>query len=160
MGASACHVALNGNEVEGGGREVGDAAAFLMGHVAGHRQGLEIDFRPHHGRADAEEDAAFEPIDGVADGQKIAVAGGAERGRIEVGMLVQDVVADADVDRDRHVQPHAGGEDAEVLVRIIAFEDVPADRSRRGPGRAAAPSRTMSFISPVSRQRPNSPLRM
>ena len=40
----------------------------------------------------------------------------------------------------RHVQPHAGGENAEVFVRIIAFQNVPADRfaQAQAAGRAFA----------------------
>src|SRR5262245_8007769 len=37
------------NQVECRGGEIGDSAAFLVGHIASHREGLEIDFWPHHG---------------------------------------------------------------------------------------------------------------
>ena len=96
--------ALNGNEVERGGSKIRDAAAFLMGHIAGHRQGLEIDLWSHDGGAHAKEHSAFESIDRVTDCQKIAVAGGAEGSRIEIGVLVENVVTDTDVSRDRDVQ--------------------------------------------------------
>ena len=43
-------------------------------------------------------------------------------------MLVDDVVADADVDRDRHAEPTRRGQDADVLVR-------------EGPSRMARPER-------------------
>ena len=36
------------------------AAALLVGDVAGHRQRLEIDFRPHDRGAEVEQHAAFQ----------------------------------------------------------------------------------------------------
>src|SRR2546429_9789382 len=67
-------------------------------------------------------------IDRVTHGKKIAIAGSAECSGIEVWMLVQDVVSDTDVRSHRQVQSHAGGQNADVFVRIIAFENMPADR--------------------------------
>ena len=57
-------VVAEGDEVEDCCGKSGDAAAFLAGDIAGHGEGFEIDFGPHDGRADVEQDAAFELGDG------------------------------------------------------------------------------------------------
>ena len=132
-------------------------AAFLMGDVARHRQGLEINFRPHDRRAEAEQHAAFEPLHRLGEDQEVAVAGLAQRRAVAVGMLVDDVVADADVDRHRHAEPVRRGEDAEVFVRIIARVDAPADVSP-SPRPFGRRLEIQSFSSPVSCHRPNSPV--
>src|SRR5712691_7905457 len=54
------NVTVQWNEIEHAGREAAYLAAFLPGHVASHRQRLEINFRSHDGRAEVERDAAFE----------------------------------------------------------------------------------------------------
>ena len=67
-------------------------------------------------------------------------------------MLVDDVVPDAGVHRHRHAQPVCGGEDAQVLVRIIARRDAPADVLARGRddsrGRLADPVVQLAGLPP------------
>ena len=43
-------------------------------------------------------------------------------------MFVDDVITDADVCGDRDIEPDSGGKNADVFVRVIAFEDVASDR--------------------------------
>jgi len=52
-------VSFEFEQIEHGGQEVGDFASLLMGDVAGHRQGLQIDLGPHHGCAETEEHASL-----------------------------------------------------------------------------------------------------
>ena len=59
---------------------------------------------------------AFEPRGRLAIDQEVGVRGGAQGGAVAVGMLVDDVRADADVDRDRHVSPHAGRQHALLAI--------------------------------------------
>src|SRR5262249_5940 len=91
-------------------------------------------------RAHAQEHATFQFVDRVTDREKVAIAGRAERGRIEVRMFMQNVVADANVRRNRHIQSHTGGKNAEVLMRIIAFENMAANRFTQ----AQSPERTFA----------------
>ena len=88
-------IAVDGHQVEHRRGEVADLAALLMRHVARHGQRLQINFGRHDGRAETEQHAAFQALDGAREDQKIAIAGRAEGRAIAIGMLVQDVVADA-----------------------------------------------------------------
>ena len=67
FGSFGVEVVAEGDEVEDCRGESGDAAIFLAGDIAGHGEGFEIDFRSHDGRADVEEDAAFEVGDGFCE---------------------------------------------------------------------------------------------
>jgi hypothetical protein len=96
--------------------------------VAGHRQRLEINLRPHHRGAEIEHHSPFELGHRFREHEKIAVTCRAEGSTVAVGVLVQDVVADADVDRNGDSEPHRGGQDADVLVRKRAVQDRPAER--------------------------------
>ena len=80
--------------------------------------------------------------------EEILIAGRAEGGAVAVGMLVHDVVADADVDGDRHAEPHAGGQDADVLVRKRPVEDGPAQRFAEPEARVGARRESTSFMRP------------
>ena len=67
FGSFGVEVVAEGDEVEDCCGKFGDVAAFLAGDIAGHGEGFEIDFRSHDGRADVEEDAAFEMGDGFCE---------------------------------------------------------------------------------------------
>src|ERR1700730_17920065 len=125
LGRLLTRVPLERDQVEYGRRKVSDLSTFLTRHVAGHRQGLEVDFRSHHGRAEVQQDAAFQPRDRLDEGQEIAIARRPKRGAVAIPMLVNDVVADADVNRYRHAQPDARGQYADVRVRKGAVEEPP-----------------------------------
>ena len=71
----------------------------MTSDVADHRERLQVDFRAHDGRPEAEHTTAFEPFHGVRENQEIAIAGVAIGRAVAVGMLMRDVVPDADVDR-------------------------------------------------------------
>ena len=62
LGQLLAMVAEDGDEVEDGGGEVADGAAFLVGDVARHGEGLEVDLRAHDGGAEVEQHAAFEAL--------------------------------------------------------------------------------------------------
>src|SRR5215471_8883489 len=52
-------VAFQWHEIEYSRREMLDDPPLLVGEIAGHRQGFEVYFRPHHGRAEIQHHAAF-----------------------------------------------------------------------------------------------------
>src|SRR5262249_53232869 len=116
--------ALQRNQVENARTEVTDLAASLMGHIAGHRQRLEVDLRPHHRRAKVQQNTAFQPGDCLGEDQEVLIARLSQRGTVAVGMFVQDVIADADVYRHRHSKPNSRGQYTQVLVRKSTFEDL------------------------------------
>src|ERR1022692_1096691 len=120
-------VAQNGDEVEDRGGEVADGAGFPMGHVARHGEGLQVDLRPHDGGTEVEQHAAFEALHGAREDEEIAITGRAERGAVAVGVLVNDVVADAHVHGHRHAGAPGGGENRKLAVRVAARIDAAAD---------------------------------
>ena len=128
LGGLVASVALQRHEIKDGRGELADVAILLMRDVAGHSQGLQVDLRPHHRRTKIQQHTAFQPGDRLSENQKIMVAASSQGGAIAVGMFVNDVVTDADVDRHRHAEPYPGGKDAQVTVRKIAIEDRPANR--------------------------------
>ena len=67
FGGFGVEVVAEGDEIEDCSGKSGDAAAFLAGDIAGHGEGFEIDFGTHDGRADVEQDAAFEVGDGFCE---------------------------------------------------------------------------------------------
>ena len=113
-------------------------AAVLVGDVAGHGQGLQVDLRAHHRRADVQQHAAFEPVDVLGEDEEIGVAGRAGGGRVEIGVLVDDVLPDAHVDGHRHAEPDAGGQHARLAVGELLLFDHPADRLAQPDAVAAA----------------------
>src|SRR6202034_2010893 len=80
----------------------------------------------HDGRAEAQQHAAFEALGRAGEDQEVAITGRAEGRAIAIGMLMQNVVADADVRRNRYGTAVARGEHAQILPRIGAFHDAPA----------------------------------
>src|SRR5688572_7822458 len=98
------HVAANRYEIEYRSRELTNGSCFLVGDVARHRQRFQINFGPHDGGAEVEHNTAFEPGDRLRQNKEVSVTGLPECGAIAIGMLVNDVVADADVNGDRHAQ--------------------------------------------------------
>jgi len=72
---------------------------LLPGNVADHREGLQINFRAHDRGPEIQHDTALKGFNGLSKDQKVAIAGRAERCPVAVGMLVNDVVAHADVNR-------------------------------------------------------------
>ena len=95
-------IAADRHQIEDRGGEVADRAALLMRDVAAHGQRLQVDLRRHDRRAEAEHHAAFQPLHRAREDQEIAIAGRAQRRAVAIRMLVQDVVADARMHRDRH----------------------------------------------------------
>ena len=87
-----------------------------------------------------EHDAAFQILHGAGEDQEIAVAGSAQRRAVAVGMLVDNVVADARVNGGRNRQPVGRCEDAGVLVWEIALPKCAARRFPRGPVNCSAAS--------------------
>jgi hypothetical protein len=106
---------------------VADLAAFLFGDVAAHGEGFEVDLGGHDGGAETEHGAAFEVFDLFREDEEVAVAGFSGGGTVEVGVFVEDVVADPDVDGDGDVGAPGGGVDAEVFVGEVGFVDAAAD---------------------------------
>src|SRR5260370_25688459 len=101
-------------------------AARLGGNIAGHGQRFEVDLGGHNGGAEAEQDARLQILNGAGEDQEIAIAGFAGGGAIAVGMLMQNVVADADMHGDGYRQAIGRGKDAGLLVGIIALLDATA----------------------------------
>src|SRR5439155_18755180 len=89
-------------------------------------------------RAEVQQHAAFQPRDALGEDQKIAVAGLPENGAVAVRMLVNDVVADPDVNGDRHIEANAGGEHADILVRERTVKNGAAERFTHAQARSAA----------------------
>jgi hypothetical protein len=75
-----------------------------MRDIARHRQRLEINLGAHDLRADVQQRAPLQARDAFGVNEKIGVRGLAERRAIAVGVLVDNVVADADVRRHWHAQ--------------------------------------------------------
>ena len=105
------------------------------------------------------QDAVLQALDGARKNQKIAITGRPHGRAVAVGMLVQNIVADAHVHGHRHVRAPRRRQHAQVAMRKIAFRDPPADIFAEAQAFGAA-SAIQSFNSPVSRHKPNSPVRM
>src|SRR5690606_21313481 len=101
------------DQVEDGGGEVADAAMRLMRDIPRHGECLEIDLGPHNGGAEIEQDPAFEVFDGGGKAQEVAVGGRSDGGAVAIGVFVDDVVTDADVNGDRDPESVASGQDAD-----------------------------------------------
>jgi len=56
-----------------------------MGHIAGHGQGLEVNLRTHHRRADIEQYPPFQIADALGQNEEVGVGGLTAAGPIEVG---------------------------------------------------------------------------
>src|SRR4029079_14826816 len=138
LGSFGLPVTLDRNQIERSSREISNPATFLMRYIACHRQRLEIHLRSHDSRSHAKKDTAFEFAHGIADREEVAIAGSAVGTGIEVGMLMQNVIENADVSRDGYAEAHAGCQYAEVLMRIVAFENVAADRLAQAHSAAGA----------------------
>lgn len=115
------------HQVEDGCGEVADLLALLMRDVASHRQGLEVNFRAGDCRANVEEHAAFEILDGAGENQEIGVAGLTKGSTIAVGMGVDDVGPDGDVAGAGNAFAIAGSGDGKVTMREAFFLDGSAD---------------------------------
>ena len=92
--------------------------------------------------------------------RKSRIARRADRRAIAVGMFVQNVVADPDMNRDGHRHSIGRRQNAPLAIRIIARSDASPDVFAQALSPRAPPRMIHSFSSPVSRQSPNSPLRM
>jgi len=141
-------VVAEGGQVEHGGEEVLDDLAALMGDVSGHGEGLQVDLGAHHRRADVQERAFLQARDALGEDQEVAVGGRTGGGRVEVGVLVEDVLPDRHVHRHRHAQAHARRQHARLAEGELAFLDHAPDRlaeadscSGRGDGRFVDPAR-------------------
>lgn len=120
-------VRWQGDQVEDRGRELSNRFIPLMGDVAGHRQGFQVNFRSGHGCADVE-------VNTPTDLGKIA---GISRGRSPFFQIV-----------DRTETADAGSENQEVGVArltepppftvLVRMNDVAADRDM--VGRVSSPS--------------------
>ena len=122
-------------QIENGGRELVDLPPVLVSHVAGHRERLQVDFRPHDRGAEVQQHAALQLRDGLGEDQEIAIGSLAQGRAIAVRVLVDDVIAEPDVDGDRHAQAVAGGQDADVRMREGALGDAPGRPPPHSPGR-------------------------
>jgi hypothetical protein len=107
LGCLAAPIGAEVHEVEDGGGEAVDLPPLLVGHVAGYGQRFEKDLRAHHRRTEVQKHPSLELLDAVGQGQEIAVRGLAQSRSIAVGMLIDDVVADAHMYCHRHPQPVA-----------------------------------------------------
>lgn len=114
-------VAADGDQIESGGSEMADLATLLPRDVAGHRKRLQVNLGAHNRRAVVEDRAAFQVFDRLREYQKVSVRAGPERRAVAVGVLVDDVVTEADVNGYGNSQTVPGGEDTQILVREIAF---------------------------------------
>src|SRR5437016_9765479 len=81
-------VALYRDQIENGGGEAANGAALLRGHVARHRQSLEVNLRAHDGASEIEQYPSLQPLYSAGENQKIAVAGRACGRPVAVGMFV------------------------------------------------------------------------
>src|SRR3979411_68324 len=66
---------------------------------------------------------ASQPLERVRQDQESAVARRAKRRAIAVGMLVENVIADAHVNGDGNGQSVGGGQNTQVTMRILAGRD-------------------------------------
>src|SRR5688500_5630967 len=121
------NVALDRYKIENGGRESADRAALLMCHVPCHGECLQIDLRGHDRRPEAKHNAAFQSLDTAGKNQEITIARSPQRRSIAVRMLVQNVVADADVNSRRYRAAPCRGENTEIAMREIAGGNTSAD---------------------------------
>ncbi len=82
--------------------------------------------------------APFQPRYALGEDEEVGVGGGAGGGRVEVGVLVDDVLADGHVDRHRHAQANAGRQHARLTIGELLLLDHPpesfaqADAAPRG----------------------------
>ena len=118
----AMQVAAQVDHVEDGGREIGDRPAFLQRDVAGHGDGFEINLGSHHGRADVEKRAALEPGRALGESQKVGVSGLARGRRVEVGMLVYDILSERHMHGNRNFVSNSGGQNARIFVGKFVSE--------------------------------------
>ena len=96
---------------------------------------------PHHGGADVQEHAALQPRDALGEDEEIGVGGRAGGRRVEIGVLVDDVLADRHVDRHRHAQPVARRQHARLAVGELLLLDHPPDGLAEADAVARAPPR-------------------
>ena len=96
--------------------------------VPNHRKGSQIDFRSRYGRPEIHHDPMVEPGQALGVDQKIVVGTDAHRGTVGIGMLVDDVVPDADMDRAGNAQMIPHRQNAFLPVGEVVFPDVFADR--------------------------------
>src|SRR5260370_42686620 len=127
LGQFLAMVSQNGHEVEDSGGEMADGAAFLVGDVARHGQRLQVDLWPEDGGREVEQHAPFKALHGAREDQEIAIAGRAEGRAVAVGVLVDDVIADARMYGHWDAGTPCGGEDGEVAMRVVARVDAAAD---------------------------------
>ena len=95
----------------------GNAAALLQKILANHT--LAVVTSTVGIRAEAQEHAGFQSPNGFGQDQEVLVAGLPERRAVAARMLVDDVVADADVHGDRHAEPDRLGSRA-ARLRVVS----------------------------------------
>ena len=132
-------------QIENRGGEMPDGAAFLVRDISGHGQGLEVNFRSHYRGAEVEQHAAFKRFHGFREDQKIAVRGFAEHCAVAIRVLVDDVIADADMDCGGNAQPPGGSIKAHVTMRKSALLNGAADCATHAePVACAGPERVVN----------------
>src|SRR5438105_15202128 len=94
-----------------------DLSSFLVRDIPSHRQGFEVHLGTHHRRAEIQQHSLFQAGNGLGKDQEILITGLAQGGAIAIGMLVYDIVTDADMYRDWHSEANPGSQYAQVLVR-------------------------------------------
>ena len=139
------------------GKDV-DGFSTLPGDVAGHGQTLQEDLRPHHLCAHTQHHSALHLSDCLRNNQEVPVAGGPQGRAVTVWVLMNNIVADANVHGDRNPQAVSRGANAHVAVRqCLGLDRV--RRLRPGPARRGPGDDDVVEL-PVSRQRPNWPSAM
>src|ERR1700693_917716 len=63
----------------------------------------------------------------MGEDQEIAIARGSVGGTVAVRMFINDIVADPGVNSGWNRQPVGRGQDAQIPVRVVAFENPPPD---------------------------------
>ena len=126
LGSFGGQVVTQRDQVEHCGRELRDGPAFLPGHVADHRERLEVDLRAHHGRAVVEVHAALQLRHGVREHEEVVVGRPPERLRVAVRVLVDDVLPDADVNGHWDAEAISRRADAHIpMGQLLALDIAP-----------------------------------
>jgi hypothetical protein len=120
-------VPVNRHQVEDRRREVTDLAAFLVGDIARHGERLEVDLGSHDRRPETEHGPALEAFDRMGEQKEIVIAGRAQRRTVTVRMLMNNVVADTNMNRGRDRAAMGSRQHAELAMGVIALKNVPAD---------------------------------
>ena len=110
------------DHIEDGCGEMCNVFVALMGDIARHGERFEVDLGPHHCTADIEHHATFELCDCVRQNQKVIVTCLPEGSAVTIWVLVDDILADADMYCHGYTEAMTSCGNGEVFVgKVMLF---------------------------------------